>query len=210
MGLIRGRGFGRIPWPTQKLAEAAFDASQQLCAATGGAGRKNKLLNNTQDGHPGLYFWLQPSRHLPAQCPFPWLCCSIKTISVSSSQVLLKTFWMSPSTAGCWTHLGLKETCRTLESEVALWFITKAIYLPLSVRNRMERQKWMNEVQKCYGIGCIVSSFTVDFLCFEIYKITGIIKYHKYTAQTHIKTQNHRTHCTEKTSVSGYFNLSSH
>lgn len=216
MGVIRGRGIGRIPCPTQKLAEAASDTSQQLCAAAGGAGRKNRLLDSAQDGHPGLCFWLQPSRHLPAQCPFPGLCWRIKAIFCQ----LLPGF-----AAGA---LEVPQHSRVLNSPgpprklVGLWsqrllsgFVVEQINYKGNIctpfcqkqSGKKEMSEWGTKMLQDWSMVC---SFPVDSLCFEIYKITGITKYHKYSAQTHIKIQNHRTHCTEKTSMSGYFNLSSH
>lgn len=185
-----------LPDQQMKSAEEAFDAFQRLCAATGGAGRKNRLLNYTRDSHPGLYFWLQPSRHLPAQCPFPWHCCSIKALFCP----LLPGF-----ADGAWEdaqHSRVLNSPGPSRKHVGLWsqrllsgFVVEQvdykgnIFTPFFRTH--SRKKKVNEAQKCYGVGCFVSSFPVDCLCLEIYKIAGKIKYHKYSAHTCIKAQNH-------------------
>lgn len=122
-GTVRSEAEALAGFPDQQLhlAEEAFDASEQLCAATGGAGRKNRLLNNAQDGHTGLYVWLQPSRHPLPRALSLGAAAASKPSSVCSSWVLLRRFGSHSAQQSAEPTWAFKETCRALESEVAQW-----------------------------------------------------------------------------------------
>lgn len=108
---------------------------------------------------PCWALFLAAAQHAsPSLCPFSWHCCSIKAIScpllagfaggalgVTQHSRVLNSPGPSRKLVGLWSQ-------RLLSGFAVEQINYKGNIFTLSIRNRVERKKLVNEAQKCYRI----------------------------------------------------------
>lgn len=154
-------------------------------------------------GHAGLYFWLRPSGHLSAQCRPPWHCSRIKALSVSGPLSFCWWCCRRHPRGALKSPVPSRKLIRVLSERLLSCLVVEQMNCKGNIFPRtfwdttVERKsKWSAKMLQGWGFFLFPHFlWTVSFYL-EIYKITGIIRYHRYSAiehtpaVTHIKAQN--------------------
>lgn len=148
-----------------------------------------------------LFLALAQWAYLSAQCCFPWHCLHISPYCLRSSQAVHGTVGafvghlLLQSTDLTWAF---QETYKTKSVCLAVCLlnrsITKATYLLLSSWEIVMERKKKKAERKMVGFICWFLLIFCGFPFYlEIYKITDIIKYHRYLVIEQNQQLKHRS-----------------
>lgn len=168
MGLIWAEALAGFPDQQLKMTEEAFDALsgcvQQQVEQGGRAGFWTALKVPMLGSVSGC-----SSASISFPAPFPLALLQHQSHLLSSPHRFCPwSFGSHSAQQSAELTWAFKETWRALESDVAQWFCCRTDALQrqcnnvftLSVRNRVEIKKFVNEAQKCYRIVTLATALT--------------------------------------------------